>query len=151
MRFFEFAGAQASIPRLAAGRFANVLQGVRERFRAPFLTGDFEKVADDLEFEPDGVFSASGRPAFVPILCEVRATQVRQRSMRQAVVDPALDTSVFLIGVALLRDDFSPVPSSASRSEVRSASVRSIDAPLSISDSTLRAHCCACCLVSNER
>ncbi|KVE98142.1 hypothetical protein WJ01_07510 [Burkholderia vietnamiensis] len=26
------------------------------------------------------------------------------------IVDPALDTSVFLIGVALFRDDFSPIP-----------------------------------------
>lgn len=77
MQFFEFAGAQASIPRLAAGRFANVLQRVRQRFHAPFLASDFEEVTDDLELEPNGVFCASGYPAFVPILCEIRATQVR--------------------------------------------------------------------------
>lgn len=30
--------------------------------------------------------------------------------MRQVIVDPALDASDFLIGAAVLRDDFSTVP-----------------------------------------
>jgi len=78
---FEFAGAQTSIPRFAAGRFPNVLRGVHERSHAPFFASDLEEVTDDLELEPNGVFCALGCPTFVPILCEIRPTQVRQSSM----------------------------------------------------------------------
>ena len=43
-------------------------------------------------------------------LGEICATQVGESSIRQRVVDPALDAPIFLIGVALFRDDLATVP-----------------------------------------
>ncbi|KVN36367.1 hypothetical protein WJ63_03450 [Burkholderia pyrrocinia] len=67
-------------------------------------------MADELEFEANGIFCAPGCPAFVSVLCEICATQVGESSIRQRVVDPALDAPIFLIGVALFWDDLATVP-----------------------------------------
>ncbi|WP_028205330.1 hypothetical protein [Paraburkholderia nodosa] len=66
-------------------------------------------MADDLEFESDGVFGSASRAPLITVFGEVHAAQAGEGAIGEIVIEPALDALAFLLWVTFLGDDFALV------------------------------------------